>query len=238
MHFAGRTESRSTESRGTVIQSILQTAQSFLIQPSCPICRASLEDNIPPMTDVEHQPCGRCIEEYGLGESNTSGSEPLPWKALGTYQGRFRQLVLKIKEQPQSRTGPAVIQLLAKVHPLPKEVLLVPIPSWKKKRGNPLPNLIAAGFGHPSTMLLLRTRAGLSQHHLNRSMRMHNLTGAFHAAPAPQISLQSKTTVWLVDDILTTGATALAAQKALNEAGHSVRGIICLGRTPAKRLGR
>ena len=101
-----------------------------------------------------------------------------------------------------------MIQLLAKVHPLPKEVLLVPIPSWKKKRGNPLPNLIAAGFGQPSTMLLHRTRAGLSQHHLNRSMRMHNLTGA------------------------------LAAEKALNEAGHSVRGIICLGRTPAKRLAR
>ena len=238
MHFAGRTESRGTESKGTVIQSVLQAAQSFLIQPSCPICRASLEDNIPPMTDAEHQPCGRCIEEYGLGESNTSGSEPLPWRALGTYQGRFRQLVLKIKQQPQSRTGRAVIQLLAKVHPLPKEVLLVPIPSWKKKRGNPLPNLIAAGFGQPSTMLLHRTRAGLSQHHLNRSMRMHNLTGAFHAAPAPQTSLQSKTTVWLVDDILTTGATALAAQKALNKAGHPVGGIICLGRTPAKRLGR
>jgi predicted amidophosphoribosyltransferase len=65
-------------------------------------------------------------------------------------------------------------------------------------------------------------------------MRMHNLEGAFHAAPAPQTSLQSKSTVWLVDDILTTGATALAAQKALNKAGHPVGGIICLGRTPAK----
>ena len=238
MHFAGRAESRGTESRGTVIQSILQAAQSFLIQPSCPICRASLEDNIPPMTDAEHQPCGRCIEEYGLGESNTSGSEPLPWRALGTYQGRFRQLVLKIKQQPQSRMTRAVIQLLAKVHPLPKEVLLVPIPSWKQKRGNPLPNLIAASFGSPSTMLLHQTPAGLSQHHLNRSMRMHNLEGAFHAAPARHTSTEPKTSVWLVDDILTTGATALAAQKALNEAGHSVRGILCLGRTPAKRHGR
>ena len=235
MHFAGRAESRGTESRGTVIQSILQAAQCFLIQPSCPICRASLEDNIPPMTDAEHQPCGRCIEEYGVGESNTSGSEPLPWRALGTYQGRFRILVLKIKQQPQSRMTRAVIQLLAKVHPLPKEVLLVPIPSWNQ---NPLPNLIAAGFGSPSTMLLHRTRAGLSQHHLNRSMRMHNLEGAFHAAPARHTSTEPKTSVWLVDDIFTTGATALAAQKALNEAGHSVRGIPCLGRTPAKRHGR
>ena len=126
----------------------------------------------------------------------------------------------------------------SKVHPLPKEVLLVPIPSWKKKRGNPLPNLIAAGFGQPSTMLLHRTRAGLSQHHLNRSMQMQNLEGAFHAAPARHTSTQPKTSVWLVDDILKTGPTALAAQKALNEAEHSVRGIICLGRTPAKRLGR
>ena len=235
MHFAGR-----AESRGTVIQSVLQAPQSFLIQPSCPICRASLGEGHPPIVAAENGPCGLCAEKYALGGSDTSGTEPLPWKALGTYQGRFRQLVLKIKQQPQSRTGRAVIQLLAKVHPLPKGVLLVPIPSWKKKRGNPLPNLIAAGFGQPSTMLLHRTRAGLSQHHLNRSMRMHNLEGAFHAAPAPQTSLQSKTktTVELVDDILTTGATALAAQKALNKAGHPVGGIICLGRTPARRLGR
>ena len=87
-------------------------------------------------------------------------------------------------------------------------------------------------------MLLHRTRAGLSQHHLNRSMRMQNLEGAFHAAPARHTSTEPKTSVWLVEDILTTGATALAAQKALNEAGHSVRGILCLGRTPAKRHGR
>ena len=87
-------------------------------------------------------------------------------------------------------------------------------------------------------MLLHRTRAGLSQHHLNRSMRMHNLEGAFHAAPAPHTSIQSKAAVWLIDDILTTGVTALAAQQALDKGGHSVRGIHCLGRTPAKRHGR
>ena len=233
MHFA-----EGTGSSGSVIQALLQAAQSFLIQPSCPICRASLAEGQPPMIAAEPWPCELCIEEYGLGRSDTSGTEPLPWKALGTYQGRFRQLVLKIKQQPQSRTGRAVIQLLAKVHSLPKGVLLVPIPSWRKKRGNPLPNLIAAGFGQPSTMLLQRTRAGLSQHHLNRSMGMHNLHGAFHAAPAPHASIQPKHELWLVDDILTTGATALAARNALTQAGHRVLGVICLARTPARRNGR
>ena len=227
-----------TGSRCTVFDALLQAAQTLLIQPSCPICRASLDENPAAETGAEFQPCGLCIEGYGLGQSNISGNEPLPWKALGNYRGKFRQLVLHIKQQPRSRTGRAVIQLLANRHPLPQGALLVPIPSWKRKRSNPLPKLIADGLGHPSTMLLHRTRAGISQHHLNRSMRMHNLEGAFHAAPAPQTSLQSKTTVWLVDDILTTGATALAAQKALNKAGHPVGGIICLGRTPAKRLGR
>jgi predicted amidophosphoribosyltransferase len=168
-----------------VFDALLQAAQALLIQPSCPICRASLEGSPAAKTGAELQPCGLCIEGYGLGQSNTSGNEPLPWKALGTYQGEFRQLVLQIKQQPQSRTGRAVIQLLANHHPLPQGALLVPIPSWKKKRSYPLPKLIAAGFGQPSTMLLQRTRAGLSQHHLNRSMGMHNLHGAFHAAPAP-----------------------------------------------------
>ena len=44
--------------------------------------------------------------------------------------------------------------------------------------------------------------------------------------------------VWLVDDILTTGSTALAARQALQEAGHRVAGLICLGRTPAKERRR
>ena len=227
-----------TESRCSVLQALLKSARSFLIQPSCPICRASLEDNHQPMNDAEHQPCGLCMEKYGLGPSNTSGSEPLPWKALGTYEGRFRQLVLKTKQQPESRTSRALIQLLANYHPLPQGVLLVPIPSWKRKRSNPLPHLIASGFGQPKTMLLHRTRAGLSQHHLNRSMRMHNLHGAFHAAPTPHASIQPKHELWLVDDILTTGATALAARNALTQAGHRVLGVICLARTPARRNGR
>ena len=82
MHFA-----ECTESRCNVFQALLQAAKSFLIQPSCPIFLASLEDKHLPMTDAAHQSCGLSIEEYGLGKSNTSENEPLPLKALGTYLG-------------------------------------------------------------------------------------------------------------------------------------------------------
>ena len=88
-----------------MFDALLQTAQALLIQPSCPICRASLEGNPAAKTGAELQPCGLCIEGYALGKSNTSRNEPLPWKALCTYQGEFRKLVLQIKQQPQSRTG-------------------------------------------------------------------------------------------------------------------------------------
>ena len=102
-----------------MFDALLQAAQALLIQPSFPIRRASLEGNPAAKTGAELQPCGLCLEAYGLGQSNTSGNEPLPWKALCTYQGEFRKLVLQIKQQPQSRTGRAVIQLLANHHPPP-----------------------------------------------------------------------------------------------------------------------
>ena len=118
-----------TGSRCTVFDALLQAAKALLIQPSCPICRASLEGNPAANTDTELQPCGLCLEGYGLAQSITSGNKPLPRKALGTYQGEFRQVVLQIKQQPQSRTGRAVIQRLVNHHPLPQGTLLVPIPS-------------------------------------------------------------------------------------------------------------
>ena len=223
-----------------MLHALLKVAHTLLIQPSCPICRSCIDDRVPPTTTpggVVH-PCDDCIESYGLGPFNPVGDTPLPWKALGNYEGRFRKLVLKVKHQPQGRCCSALIQLLAQQHVPPPDALLVPIPSWKRKRPNPLPKLIAEGLGRPNTMLLRRTRAGLGQHHLNRTKRMRNLQGSFQAATLPPTSLESQRELWLIDDILTTGATALAARHALHQAGHRVGGVICLARTPTNRHGR
>ena len=99
----------------------------------------------------------------------------------------------------------------------------------------PSPGQIALGLGRPTAELLHRTRAGLSQHHLNRRQRQTNLIGAFQAYPMDKQVAHSS--VWLVDDILTTGSTALAARQALEAAGHRVAGMICLGRTPQGSAG-
>ena len=114
--------------------------------------------------------------------------------------------------------------------------MLVTIPSWKRQRSNPLPQRIALGLGRPTAELLHRTRAGVSQHHLNKRQRQNNLIEAFQAYPLDRQGAHSS--VWLVDDILTTGSTALAARQALEAAGHGVAGLICLGRISARERRR
>ena len=114
--------------------------------------------------------------------------------------------------------------------------MLVPIPSLKKKRTNPLPQQIALGLGRPTAGLLLRTHAGLSRHHLNKTQRQTNLIGGFQAIPLDKQGTLGS--AWLVDDILTTESTALAAHEAPESVGHHVAELICLGRTPAKERRR
>lgn len=108
-------------------------------------------------------------------------SMPLPWCALGPYAGHLRQLLLKLRQPRRGKALAALVQLLSERCTLPATAVLVPIPSWKRHRSNPLPQRMALGLGRPTAELLLRTRAGLSQHHLNRRQRQTNLIGAFQA---------------------------------------------------------
>ena len=65
------------------------------------------------------------------------------------------------------------------------------------------------------------------------------------AEPMEQLSLQQHSSqgsgidwnqhqAWLIDDIITTGATVMAAMTTLERAGITVGGAACLGRTPMK----
>ena len=141
-----------------------------------------------------------------------------------------------MRQPRQGKALAALIQLLSDRLPLPATAVLVPIPSWKQQRSNPLPQQIALGLGRPTAALLHHTRAGLSQHHLNKTQRQANLIGAFQAIPLDKQGVLGS--VWHVNDILTTGSTALAARQALEAAGHLVVGLIYLGRTPARERRR
>ena len=182
--------------------------------------------------------CAACVEQLTLPEGGLQGDQPLLWCALAPYAGELRSLLLRQRPTPDR---PVVAALAGQLHHCCASVLpgawLVPVPSWKRS-GNPLPRLVAEALAQTSggkavlaPQLLWRSRPTLGQHHLGRSLRARNLLNAFEAAPLrPGLSRP----VWLVDDILTTGATACGAAQALQAAGYAVQGLLALARTPAR----
>jgi ComF family protein len=129
----------------------------------------------------------------------------------------------------------------------PAEMLVVPVPLHRSKyaeRGFNQARVLAAEAlsvlrkTHPEWRLtlaastLMRLRATESQAGLTPRQRRQNLRGAFSVSDPAQVMLRD---VLLVDDILTTGATARAAAKVLVDAGARSVWVATLAR--AQRIG-
>ena len=188
------------------------------------------------------QPPGLAAELVAeLPPGGLKGEIPLTWWAAGSYQGCLRRRLLQLRTSPKGAVVGELVREL--VEGLRAEFwssppLLVPIPSWKR-RANPLPALLGHSLswqlGWRQAPLLERSRPVLGQHHLGRELRWTNQAGAFRCATSNHASMQSRPPVVLIDDILTTGATACAAATALAAEGWQVAGMACLGRTPRQR---
>ena len=175
-----------------------------------------------------------------LPPAGLHGLTPLAWWAAAPYGGVVRQDILALRRRPSATRLAALLPgLLQALQPL-KPGLLVPIPSWKKHSTNPLPTLLARQLSRQlhwqtDARCLIRSRPVLGQHRLGRELRWENQRGSF---TAESLRPAGGRRVLLVDDILTTGATACAAAEALTRHGWRVGGLICLARTPAARPGQ
>lgn len=166
----------------------------------------------------------------------------VPLVAATTYTGPARRLVLAHKDQGRtSLTTPlgaclstAVRAALAIHADFLPPVVLVPVPSRRMnriRRGRSSVHELAQAACRDlpvgsSTQTLLRVGQPVrDQVGLSASERRQNLAGAFVATQYVSERQAVRHPMIVVDDIVTTGATAAEAVRALQAAGHRVLGV-------------
>jgi ComF family protein len=172
--------------------------------------------------------------------------------SFALYEGGMRDAIHALKYTRLHSAARVLGQMLAQAiarlaGEAPAEMLVVPVPLHRGKnaqRGFNQARALAEEAirqlkkTHPAWRLtlapctLLRLRPTESQAGLTPRQRRQNVRGAFSVADAGQVRAKH---VLLIDDILTTGATARAASQALTVAGATSVWVATLAR--AQRHG-
>lgn len=178
--------------------------------------------------------CGACLKK-----PPSFSKVEVPWR----YAFPIDSLITRFKHQAKWPLGRLLGELLshhlrhAFDDGLSKPDLLLPVPLADKRqrqRGFNQAGLLAQWLSHPLQIplqphWLLRTVDTPAQQQLDAATRKRNLRKAFALAADSQVKGLH---VALVDDVLTTGATAESLARLLKKAGAARVDVYCLARTP------
>ena len=185
--------------------------RAALRQPQCRcrLCAAPL----PEYMEEAERVCGHCQRR------------PPPWQRLqviGDYLPPYPLLIPGLKYGGQILLAPPLARVLADHLDLaqPPEVILpVPLHWWRQwwrgfNQAEEIAHALSEITGIPcDTRLLRRAKATPQQTHLSAGQRRRNLRGAF------RIASHAYRHVALLDDVVTTGATAGQLSRLLRESG-------------------
>lgn len=177
--------------------------------------------------------CGACLRRAPPFERTVCAVDyDFPWDRLVT---RF-----KFNQQPELAAPLAALLTIAlRAEPGREPQLVLPVPLGPlrlKDRGYnqawELARRVAGDLSLPArTGVLQRAVETSQQADLSRAQRQGNLRAAFFVASADERLLRGRR-VALVDDVMTTGATAREAAKELLRAGAAAVDLWVLARTP------
>lgn len=184
---------------------------------------------------VDGLTCGSCLKRpppFGRVEA--------PWR----YGFPIDALINRFKHQARWPIGRLLGDLLARhlAHAfnegLPRPDLLLPVPLSPKRqrqRGFNQAQMLAEVLSRALQVAqrsdwLMRIGDPPAQQKLDAAARRRNLRGAFTLSP---IARPSGLHLALIDDVLTTGATAQQLARLLMRAGAVRVDVYCLARTPA-----
>ena len=206
-------------------RSLCQQCQDALphLEHACPCCALPLDERTPPGSL-----CGEC-----LADPPAFDRARVPFR----YREPLNHLVSRFKYHRGLSDGRLLGELLAE-HTAATRVsvdLLLPMPLHPARlRGRgfnqaaELARVVSPACGIPwRSNLLTRQKQGASQREADRKTRLRNVRSAFRCQAR---DLPSR--VAIIDDVITTGATARAAAACLKKAGVDWVEIWAVARTP------
>lgn len=222
------------------------TVADLVYPPRCLVCDADLSAGSCPRPLCEacftaivtdpHTTCPRCSSTVGPHTAPADGCPRCRGRTyrfagvvrLGPYEGRLREAVLRAKRLPGEPLAELLGTLLARkvrsISPPVTADVVIPVPLFWRRRwargynqAAAVARAVADGLAVPCRPgWLVRVRDTPPQTSQSATARRDNVRGAFRVARSARLAGMR---VVLVDDVLTTGATADEAAAALMAAG-------------------
>lgn len=180
--------------------------------------------------------CRKALTAMKLPE-NEQGDEGI--RSVYRYDGIVRQLVYMLKLDCQTDAAEVLAEDMAdavRAMNLPENTVLtwVTMPELRRKKrgidhGRELCEAVARRVDRPVRQLLVRVGNGHTQRGLNREKRLKNI------ARSIRCDQQIDVPVLMIDDVLTTGATASVCAEALRRAGAPQVFVLTACRVVLKR---
>jgi len=157
------------------------------------------------------------------------------------YDGPARLMVLGLKNGRETYAAPMAAAMLRAAGGMASPgqlVIPVPLHRWRiLSRGYNQAALLARAIARQSGGVLaldtlVRTRPTPRSQGMTRPQRQRNVKGAFRIAPPQRTSLKGAH-VLLIDDVMTSGATASACARALRRGGAASIHVLTYARVAA-----
>ena len=212
-----------------------KTLERFYYVPYCAVCDETVHPPLPsPLV------CKDCLSllPFRMGAEKIDWEEPFPLYATFFYKDALPKLLISMKFADRTDRAEALAPLLARTirrHRLTADAI-IPVPLHRRRQAergynqvSVLADCLASSVDTPAVnSLLVRHRYTERQSEApSVKERQLHLEDAFRLDPAcPAAASLGGRAVFLLDDVLTTGATMAGAARPLLEAGIHVTGLV------------